>query len=373
MTTAKIHILIVDDDEMIRTAIAAILEGTGYEVEEAENGLQGLERVAVSKPDLIICDVNMAKMDGYEMLEQLQQDPATAMIPFLFLTGYADHQHFRRGMKLGADDYLLKPITHDELLGAVEKRLQKQAAFLASTKRKMDELRASISLALPHELRTPLHGILGFCNLLLEEKNLSPEDVADFATRIQKSAERLQRLIENFLIYAQLELLASDQTQLEALRKAQTDDVGKVVEVVAKQKALHYQRVNDLRFQSQPAAAQISPEYLTRLVEETIDNAFKFSARGTPVHVTLRASEGNCRLAVTDQGRGMTAEQLREIGAYMQFNRKMFEQQGSGLGLSIARRLAELHGGNAKIESTVGTGTTVTVTLPLASRRPGAA
>ncbi len=365
MTTAKTRILVVDDEDMVRTAIVAILEGIGYEIDEAEDGEQGFERAKSARPDLILCDVNMPRMDGFELLQKLQAEPMTATVPFLFLTGYSDHDHFRHGMTLGADDYLFKPITRDDLIAAVEKRLQKQAALLAATRQKMDELRASISLALPHELRTPLHGILGFCNLIAQDvKTLSPEDITDLAIRIQKAAERLQRLIENFLIYAQLEVLGADHEQMNALRSVRTENIARVVEMAAKQKAQGHKRTEDLRVHTEPAAIAMSDEYVTRIVDELVDNALKFSARGTPVHVTVRTVDDRCRIAVTDRGRGITPEQQREVGAYMQFNRRMFEQQGSGLGLAIARRLAELHGGTLEIESGAGSGTTVTLVIP---------
>ncbi len=368
MTTSKTRILVVDDEDMVRTAIVAILEGMGYEIDEAEDGAQGFERATTTRPDLIICDVNMPRMDGFELLRKLQADPAVAAVPFLFLTGYSDHDHFRHGMTLGADDYLFKPITRDDLIAAVEKRLQKQAALMAATRQKMDELRASISLALPHELRTPLHGILGFCNLIVQDsKTLTPEDITDLATRIQKAAERLQRLIENFLIYAQLEVLAADHAQMEALRQVRTEEAGRIVEMAAKQKAQAYKRADDLRVQAEPVAIAMSDEYVTRIVDEMVDNALKFSSRGTPVSVTVRFVDGFCRIAITDRGRGITPEQQREVGAYMQFNRKMFEQQGSGLGLAIARRLAELHGGTLQIDSEAGRGTTVTLSIPSGS------
>jgi CheY-like chemotaxis protein len=244
---SKKRILVIDDEDLIRTAMTAILEGNGYEVEEAESGEAGLEFVRAGRPDLIICDVNMGGMDGYHVLQELQKQPDTATIPFLFLTGYSDRDHFRHGMTLGADDYLLKPITQSELLMAVSQRLNKQSVLLAQGERKMDELRANISLALPHELRTPLHGILGFCGILQNEyASLTADDVKDLASRIKRAADRLQRLVENFLIYAQLEVVSSDERQVRELRSAETTDTLRLVELVARQRATHYRRPGDL-------------------------------------------------------------------------------------------------------------------------------
>ncbi|MCU0411961.1 MAG: hybrid sensor histidine kinase/response regulator [Bacteroidetes bacterium] len=359
------RILVIDDEDLIRTAISAILEGNGYEVEEAGSGEAGLLMISARRPDLVICDVNMEGLDGYGVLQELQKSPETASIPFMFLTGYSDHQHFRHGMMLGADDYLLKPITHTELLTAVEKRFERHSAIRAHSERKLDELRANISLALPHELRTPLHGILGFCKILLNEHaTLSPADIADLAQRIHKAADRLQRLIENFLIYAQLEVIASDDRQLTELRNDRTDEPLQLIQLLGRMKAGQFQRLSDLTVRGENAAVTVSDRTLSKIVEELADNAFKFSEPGTPVTITVHAAGGKFIFIVADRGRGMSGIQMQELGAYMQFNRRVQEQQGSGLGLVIAKRLTELHLGELTVESSEGVGTTVRVVLP---------
>ena len=114
-------------------------------------------------------------------------------------------------------------------------------------------------------------------------------------------------------------------------------------------------------------AVAILEEYLRKIVTELLENAFKFSEPGTLVRLHGAACEGEYVFSIADTGRGMTADQVANIGAYMQFERKLYEQQGSGLGLTIARRLAELHGGSLSIQSTPGQGTTVTVRLPSVS------
>ncbi len=110
--------------------------------------------------------------------------------------------------------------------------------------------------------------------------------------------------------------------------------------------------------------APISEEYLGKIVDELVQNAFKFSSSGTRVGVTLAESPTGLALTVSDQGRGFSTEQITKVGAYMQFDRKMQEQQGLGLGLIIAKRLTELHGGTLAIQSEPGMTTTVTVKLP---------
>src|SRR5438270_8590315 len=118
-------ILVIDDEEWLREMVQLALTQKGYEVIEAGNGALGIESARKQLPDLILCDVNMEKMDGYGTLASLRNEPATAAVPFILMTGLADHAGMRHGMELGADDYLPKPFTLEALYGTVEARLKK--------------------------------------------------------------------------------------------------------------------------------------------------------------------------------------------------------------------------------------------------------
>ena len=205
METEGKRILVIDDEESLRSVIGAILAAEGYEVLEASNGEEGLIAARTQLPDLIICDIRMPVLGGFETLERLRGDPVTAAIPFIFLTGHLDRQHMRDGMDLGADDYITKPVSAEELIHAVRTRFQKSMLLQRQTEEKLQELRSSISLALPHELRTPLNGIIGFAEIIASDASSLPAaQVAEMAGMIHSSAKRLHRVLENFLIYAQL-------------------------------------------------------------------------------------------------------------------------------------------------------------------------
>jgi len=122
-------ILVIEDDQVIRENILKLLKAEGFDVTGAENGAQGLNAAVSSLPDVILCDVMMPELDGYEVLVALRSHPVTATVPFVFLTGKADRSEVRQGMELGADDYLTKPFTKAELVGAISSRLKKQAAL----------------------------------------------------------------------------------------------------------------------------------------------------------------------------------------------------------------------------------------------------
>jgi len=124
-----LKILVIEDHTHIRQILLKMLEVENFEAMGAENGLVGVELARKYKPDLIICDILMPKLDGYGVLAELQQDPDTATIPFIFLSALAERKDFRKGMELGADDYLTKPCTANELLSAIASRLEKQAKY----------------------------------------------------------------------------------------------------------------------------------------------------------------------------------------------------------------------------------------------------
>src|SRR5512140_2531494 len=213
-------ILVIDDEEWLREMVRMALNERGFEVLEAENGATGVEVARRELPDLILCDVNMEKVDGYLTLSALRNEPATAAIPFILMTGLADNAGMRHGMELGADDYLPKPFSIEELYAAVEARLKKAQALRQEAEKKLTDLRDSISMALPHELRTPLNGILAYGEMLAAEAGTIPaKEVAEMGQVIHDSGKRLERLIENFLIYAQIELLGADAQKINALRQ----------------------------------------------------------------------------------------------------------------------------------------------------------
>jgi signal transduction histidine kinase len=358
-------ILVIDDEQYLREMVRMALRHKGFDVVEAENGEAGIEIAQKELPDLILCDVNMDQMNGYLTLSSLRNQPATASIPFILMTGRADNAGMRHGMELGADDYLAKPFTLEELHAAVGARLKKAQALRQEAESKLAELRDNLTLMLPHELRTPLNGILGYGEILTAEAaTLPPGEIAEMGRVIYDSGKRLERLIENFLIYAQLELLAADPRKITALSHKRTQFPARIIEERALAQAQSAGRGADLVLELTKACVGMSEDYLAKIVDELVQNAFKFSPAGTPVKVVLAELPGHLMLTIADRGRGFSTEHIAKIGAYMQFDRKIQEQQGQGLGLSIAKRLTELHGGTLNIQSGGEEGTAVTVKLP---------
>jgi two-component system, sensor histidine kinase and response regulator len=366
-----VKILVIEDEQDMREVILDILDAEGFDAFGAENGAVGVRLAQERSPDLIICDVMMPELDGLGVLTYLRKSLKTAVIPFVFLTAKSTKDDFRQGMELGADDYLTKPFTRSALLKAISTRLEKQAVVEERNQQRLDDLRSSVTLALPHELINPLNAIAGFSSLLMTEcSSMEPFEIVEMAEDIYNSSQTLHRLVQNFLLYAQLELLAKSPERVKILRKGVTHSASTLISESAIQKATGMGRGADLRLEVQDAVVQISQAKLKKVVEELIDNACKFSSADTPIQILSSCDQNTFTLYVINQGRGMTAEQIKQVGAYVQFERKLYEQQGSGLGLTIAKSLVELHGGELRIESIPNQQTTVRVVLPLASEQP---
>src|ERR1019366_1117543 len=184
-------ILVIDDEEWLREMIYLALKQKGFEVIEAVNGADGIEKARRELPDLILCDVNMGKVDGYLTLSSLRNEAPTAAIPFILMTGLADNAGMRHGMELGADDYLPKPFTTDGLYAAVDARLKKAQTIHDEAERKLAHLRDNISLMMPHEMRTPLNGIMSNAELLATSAaTLKAGEGAEMGQEILQSSQR---------------------------------------------------------------------------------------------------------------------------------------------------------------------------------------
>lgn len=339
-------ILIIEDDLNVRENVKEILLAEGFEVITAENGSKGYQKAVEVLPDLILCDLLMPEMNGYEVIHFIKENPLTREIPFIFLTAKVDLADIRKGMETGADDYITKPFTVKSLLKAIQIRLDKYD----NSKKKMHDLTLNIEMSLPHELRTPLFGIMGFSKLLADNiDSYSKEEVKEFAENIFLSGQRLHRLIENFLYLARLELISIDASGIKDIEKEQISKASSIVTQSAIETAKAKDRIDDLKININDYDYRINLKGFIKIFDELIDNAFKFSKKGNEVCITSR-SEGEYNIiSVSNIGIGMTKEQIANIMPHMQFERKVREQQGSGLGLSIAKKIIDIYKGKLNI------------------------
>lgn len=342
------RILLIEDDQDVSENIHELLELNDYDVSAAYNGQEGIKKALDETFDLILCDITMPKMDGYEVLEILRQHPQTYNVPFLFLTARSDKLDVRVGMNLGADDYITKPYTIKDLLDSIKSRLEKNESVKYHYNEQMEMLRRNISLNLPHELRTPLNVILGFTQLLKMNRDTMPNnEIGIILDAIEDGGKRLLRTVEDFTLLNKLNALENNPTQV------QSDET--YTEVIITETALAVaaknSRNSDIIINLQDKRIHLSPSLLDTITAHLVENAIKFSTSGSKITISSELSGDDYCLSFHNTGRGMTKDEIRRIGSFLQFGREEFEQQGSGLGLEIIKKICKVYGGSFSIES----------------------
>lgn len=341
------HILIIEDEISIRQTLQELLELNGHTVTAAADGLEGV-RLAEQRPELILCDIGMPVLDGFQAITAIQKLPQCRDIPFIFLTARADREDQRRGMALGADDYITKPFTERDLMEAIAARVRRQQPLRERIERLFGERQREIDANWSHELMTPLAGVLGGLELIESEvDSLKPGELRDLLALIRGGAERQQSLSRKLVLYYELERMKSAPPPAKPSRC----EAAECAAAGASRAAREEKRAADLTVRCTPGSIPGFEAHLLAAVAELVVNAFRFSKPGDPVTVTGTRQANRYRIEVVDQGPGMTPEQRAKIAAFTQFGRSQHEQQGLGLGLAIAKMTAELAGGRLLLET----------------------
>lgn len=357
-------ILIIDDNPAERELIQDLLEAEGYATLCAASGTRGVELAQQRLPDLILCDIQMPDIDGYTVLSTLQRQSTTAIIPFVFLTGLSAPTNLRQGMTLGADDYLTKPLSPQELLRAIEQRFQRHAILRSQTQQPLEQLRYQIAQRVPSSLSNSIEQVLELTEQLMQEHQyLNHATIRRIAASIYTSTEHLSKAVQKFLVYIGLEILAADPEQRAELQQEHMDYPKLAIVSVAKQLAKKEGREADLQLDLDNAPVAISDTHLQRLMHEVVDNALRYSPAGTPVSIQSQITTPEFRITIVNQGAGISAEQIARLEETQAFN--TLAVQRNGLGLFICKRLVELQGGSMTIVSQPNQQTTIELSLPL--------
>ncbi|MCU0527632.1 MAG: response regulator [Elainella sp. Prado103] len=366
-------LLIIDDAEDLRQSMASLLADAGFEVLEAADGLRGVQLAQTKLPDLILCDIAMPGYDGYQVLETLRHNPRTSSISIIFLTGKGTRLDMRRGIELGADDYLIKPCSVEEILGAVNTRLEKQAALRVRTQQELNNLRSSIIFAFPQELRIPLNRILSETQVLRDYRSDQPTpNLPEIGEAIFSATERLQEILRDFLLYTKLELTAQDPQRIAALRSHITYYPKGLIAGIASRYAKQFDRFADLKLTLENAFVMMADSEFNKVCEELIENAFRYSPKGSPISIQCAIQKQRYWITITDSGQGMSEEQIANLLKYgngltacIDLEWKDQKQASLRFGIAISQRLLELHDGTLQIRSQIGQGTTVEASLPI--------
>jgi len=374
-------ILVVDDEPDNFDVIEVLLNVNeqNYTLHYASGGEEAIANLEMFQPDLILLDVMMPSIDGIEVCRQIKAMSAWQSVPIIMVTALSTKEDLARCLEVGADDFISKPVSGLELRARVKSMLRiKHQYDLIKTlshlqentinllQNNLDQLCGSLVSTLPHELNTPLNGVFGVIDLLVEDhQNMSTEEVQELLKMAQQSAQRLQKLTKRFLQYARLEMLANNPktAQIENINPKVSTHI--LIENVVKAQAEGFDRLGDVVCDLEDIEVSIVDRDFLSIVNELLENALKFSQPNTPVQINSQLKNGKFYLAISDLGRGMMAEQIAKIGAFTQFERKYYEQQGIGLGLKIVKKITELYGGEFLVSSVYHQGTTVSIELPV--------
>ncbi|HML22794.1 MAG TPA: response regulator [Aggregatilinea sp.] len=366
-------ILFVDDNAALLRSVERLLRMEGFKTLLASDGSEALRlmETASALPDLIISDVAMPHMDGFELFEMIRQRPEWVDIPFLFLTARDQLDDLRRGYALGADDYLVKPLDQERLIMIIRGKLKRRAELLERIQSQQESLSAAkreLALMVAHELRTPLVSISMVTDILSRELGkMGAVQLDDMVDTMQSGSSRLSRLVEQMVLYVQLQSGALLDSINQAVRPGYVRDA--VIGAIDRARQFNYRRRDiAVRFEELDPGVMISGDLasLRQALAEVISNAIAFSQPEDEIQIAQWVAENMVWITITDQGPGIPEEELdRVFEPFHQFNRQRYEQQGVGIGLALALGIVGAHGGSLVLRSREGRGTQVTISLPL--------
>jgi two-component system, sensor histidine kinase and response regulator len=375
MPNSPASILIIDDEPDNFDVIEAFLHGQNYQLHYAAHGHVALEGWHIFQPDLILLDIMMPDIDGIEICRRIKANPDWQMVPIMMVTALSSKTDLAECLQAGADDFIAKPIHATELRARVQSLIRikqqydhlqtllqvqtKTAVLLENT---LTEFRHNLASTLSHELNTPLHGILSTLEMLKDYVNQTHAPTAQkLLGWANQSARRLEHVTSRSRLYLDLEL-ATLQPCSDPPAPLQLSSTAIQAELLALAKS--YQRQDDLVFALEESYLGIPENYLQILFQEIVTNAIKFSEPGSEILVQSQVVGETLQILVQDKGHGIKPDHIKQIGAFVQFERQIYEQQGIGMGLQIVQKIADLAGGKFMLESTYEQGTTVTVILP---------
>lgn len=363
-------ILVVDDTEDNLDLLEFALKRKPVEMIRANSGMECLTIARDRQPDVILLDIQMPEMDGFETLKRLRENPATAKIPVIFLTAQRkEPESIERGLLMGVDEYLTKPIDTDELLVRTKTlvRIKRMEAELERTK-------ADFMAMLVHDLRSPLAGIKDVIEFFRELEKSGGPLTGDHFTLLaasQESAERMLQLINNLL----------DLSKFEAGKITLNKEpvaIRKVIEKAGKQMDFQFRQRNitlQLEVGENLPEVTVDGGKIGQVLMNLLSNSLKFTGSGGRVKVSVElvtekidgAAREVLAASVTDTGMGIPQDELPGIfQRYKQASTaKRVRQKGTGLGLAICKLIVEAHGGKISVTSEPGKSTTFRFTLPL--------
>lgn len=367
-------ILLIEDEVALLDEIAANLGYAGFEIYKASSGEQGIVLAHEYLPDLIVCDLMMPAMDGYGVLFEIRSHPVTMKIPFVFLTARTDRDSYREAMQRGADDYLTKPFTHNELLLAINARLNKKVAEEEELRQQLLSFgsvsdpekrifKAENIVNLVNELRYPVMSVL-WANSLMRNyvDNISKERRSAVINRVEASARQLLQAFDDLLLITQA---SAGELPISPVKLNLEQFCREIIEEVQRLYADNYRITFRAHFDTEINADK---KYLHHLINNLLTYALRHTRDGGEVVMVLHRQQDEVVIKVRDQGVGVSEQeqqQWREALAGDSGGDSVDDLDKLGLSLAVINYIVDVHHGSFRFETEAGKGTVFIVTLPV--------
>lgn len=362
-------IIIVDDIVKNLQVLGTMLEEENFDVAVAQDGFEALDIIEADPPDLILLDIMMPEINGYEVCEKLKQNEKTKDIPVIFLTAKNESEDVVAGFKIGGVDYVTKPFNKDELLVRIETHLalkySKDIILRQNAKLRElnDEKNEFLGIA-AHDLKNPLSGIKGLAELIAMG-NMEEAEIIDFANHIKTSAEFMFGLITDLLDINSIEEgklnLNCEVFPINALLN------NAILEFKQRAEAKNIELISNIK--TTYVMVNLDMPKTRQVIENIISNAIKFSPLNKQIYINSSVEKSNnfVLIEVQDQGPGISSEDMKKLfGKFARLSaRPTADEHSTGLGLSIVKKLVEAMGGKIWCESQPGKGSSFKFTFPI--------
>jgi len=356
-------ILVIDDEEIVRESCVRILQGQEYQVKTADNGDMGLITLKEFQPDLVLVDLKMPGMSGFEVLEEIYTYDAT--IVTIVITGFATVNSAIEAMKKGTFDFIPKPFQPDELRLVVHRGLERRNLVLETIalRNEKEMLREHFAAIVSHELKSPLGAVQQ--NLYVLADDLEEKLTADQKEKLQRLQNRILDLVK--LINTWLRVISVDIAKI----KEQFEIISLIPILEQSIETVESQAIRKditIKTDIKGDLGTISGDKgsLTEAVINLLTNSVKYSQIGGEIKVTASQTNNQILIAVTDNGVGITEEDINFIFADFYRGDNLPEgERSSGVGLTITKNIIEAHDGTIDVKSEIGKGSTFTIRLPL--------
>ena len=364
-------ILIVDDNQTNIILLQAILKRAKYNTVSATNGADALRIMQEMHPDLVLLDIMMPEMDGYEVARRKDEIEDIQSIPFLFVTALSDTNSMVKGFKAGCSDFITKPFNTEEILIRIHHQIinvenrriiNSKNEELKSLIRNRDKLYAVVA----HDLRSPLGTIKSVLDIL--DENLNSEiigfELYDLLHATTESADELFGLLENLLFWTRTQMgkLIFQPKEIKI-----TDAVTDAIKATSSMSNIH--RI-DISYSDNTGNATVLADknMITTIIRNILANAIKFSDEDSSIEIETKIVDNQLSCSITDHGCGMDDEVKQALQQQISITTTgKHQEEGTGLGLTLCREFIRAHNGNLSFESEMNVGTTFTFTIPLSN------